>query len=196
MADQVDEAPGWASIEAAFSAAYPGVEPRHYAPGPPVSLGGILDGISAYETPQGWHLVTFGLTELYAKESGDPQVSGWGYELTLRTLGADEPQGWALELLLAVAQVTHARDVVFGDGHRLDVGSSIGGDRSPLGAVAFTRDRATQPRLFPFGHYVLLQMVGVTLSELHDMQANSTEAVLCRLAEHDYELRTDPARVA
>jgi hypothetical protein len=48
--DQVDEAPGWDSIDAAFADTYPGVEPLHYAPDPPVSLGGVVDGISAYET--------------------------------------------------------------------------------------------------------------------------------------------------
>jgi suppressor of fused-like protein len=194
VGDEVDEAPGWDSIETAFSAAYVGVAPRHYSPGPPVSLGGILDGISAYETPKGWHFVTFGLTELFAKESDDAEVSGWGYELTLRAPVGDEPQGWAFELLLAVARVTQQRRVVFGEGHRLDVGSSIGGDGSALRAVAFTRDRAIQPRLFPFGHYGFLQMVGVTSSELQEMKASSTDAVLRRLAEYDHELRTDPAR--
>jgi hypothetical protein len=123
-------------------------------------------------------------------------VSGWGYELTLRTPVGDEPQGWALKLLRAVARVTQQRGVVFGEGHRLDVGSGIGGDRSPLRAVAFTRDHAIQPRLFPFGNYTLLQMVGVTFSELQEMKASSTEAVLRRLAERDPQLRTDPARRA
>ena len=37
-------------------------------------------------------------------------------------------------------------------------------------------------------------MVGVTLTELQEMKASSTEAVLGRLAERDHELRTDPAR--
>jgi hypothetical protein len=196
MTDEVDEGPGWSSIEAAFSEAYPGVEPRHYAPEAAVSLGGIVDGVSAYETSTGWHLVTFGLTELFTKEADDAQVSGWGYELTLRTPMADEPQRWALELLLAVAKATQRRGVLFGEGHRLDIGSGIGGDGSRLQAVAFTRDRAAQPRRFPFGRYVLLQMVGVTLSELEDMKASSTEAVLRRLAEADDALRTDPARLA
>ena len=189
-----DDAPGWASIEAAFSEVYPGVEPRHYSPGPPVSLGGILDGISAYETPQGWHLVTFGLTELFAKDSDDDKVSGWGYELTLRTPRDGEPQGWALELVQAVAQVSQQRGVRFGEGHRLDVGGSIGGDGSALRALAFTRDRAVQPGVFPFGQYMFLQMVGVTTAELQDMKANSTAAVLCRLADRDDALRTDPGR--
>jgi suppressor of fused-like protein len=191
---EVDEAPGWDSIETAFSEVYTGVAPQHYAPGPPVSLGGILDGISAYETPSGWHFVTFGLTELFAKESADGEVSGWGYELTLRTPQADEPQGWALELLLAVARTTQQQGVQFGEGHRLEVGGCIGGDGSPLSALAFTRDRATQPSLFPFGEYVFLQLVGVTSAELHEMKASSTDAVLRRLADHNRELRTDPDR--
>jgi Suppressor of fused protein (SUFU) len=41
-----------------------------------------------------------------------------------------------------------------------------------------------------------LQMVGVTFSELQEMKASSTEAVLRRLAERDPQLRTDPARRA
>jgi hypothetical protein len=107
---------------------------------------------------------------------------------------ADAPQGWALELLVAVARVTQQQGVVFGDGHRLDVGGSIGGHESPLRAIAFIRDRATQPRVCPFGRYALLQMVGVTLSELREMKASSTDAVIRRLADQDPELRTDPAR--
>jgi hypothetical protein len=192
--DAVDDAPGWTSIETAFAEVYPEVEPSHYAPGPPVSLGGVLDGISAYRSPEGWHFVTFGLTELYAKESDDPQHSGWGYELTLRTPPADTPQGWALELLHAVAQVTQRHNVLFGEGHRLDPRSRIGGDSSPLQAVAFTRDRTAQPRSFPFGSYVFLQLVGITGAELEAMKSTSTEAVLLRLAEDDQALRTDPTR--
>jgi suppressor of fused-like protein len=191
---EVEDAPGWTSVETAFADVYPGVEPVHYAPGPPVSLGGVLDGISAYRSADGWHFVTFGLTELYVKESDDPQHSGWGYELTLRTPLADAPQDWALELLHAVAQVTQRHNVLFAEGHRLDPRSNIGGDASPLQALAFTRDRAAQPRSFPFGRYVFLQLVGVTAAELEEMKATSTEAVLLRLAEHDQALRTDPAR--
>ena len=188
------DGPGWASIEAAFSAAYPGVEPRHYAPGPPVALDGVVDGISAYETPAGWHLVTFGLTELYAKDSDDAQASGWGYELTVRTPAAAEPPGWALELILAVARTTRQQGVVYGEGHRLDAGGRVGGEASALTAIAFTLDRAATPQDFPFGEYALLQLVGVTASELAEMQASTTATVLDRLAERDPALRTDPAR--
>ncbi|HEX5926152.1 MAG TPA: hypothetical protein VFY45_20140 [Baekduia sp.] len=44
--------------------------------------------------------------------------------------------------------------------------------------MAFTRHRATQPRLFPFGHYALLQMIGVTFPELQDMKASSNQALV------------------
>jgi len=79
-------------------------------------------------------------------------------------------------------------------GHRLDAGGRVGGEGSPLTAVAFTRDRAATPQLFPFGEYALLQLVGVTSSELAEMQASTTATVLDRLAERDPALRTDPAR--
>src|SRR5262245_55713628 len=137
MVDEVDEASGWDSIEAAFSETYGGVQPVHFAPGPPPSLGGVVSRISAYEAAIGCHFVSFGRTELFGKESDDAEVSGWAYELTLRSPAAPEPQGWAVELLLAVAQVTQQRGVVFADGHRLDVGGAIGSGDSALRAVAF-----------------------------------------------------------
>jgi len=31
-----------------------------------------------------WHIVGYGMSELYAKETDDPEESGWGFELTFR----------------------------------------------------------------------------------------------------------------
>ena len=52
-------------------------------------LGGNdpLDGISVYtakEPIEHWHFVTYGFSELYEKETGDPENSGFGFELTFR----------------------------------------------------------------------------------------------------------------
>ena len=103
-------------------------------------------------------------TELFAKESEDADVSGWGYELTLRSPAAGEPQAWALELLFA----------------------SIGGEESPLSAVAFTADRVVQAQRFPFGRFAFLQLVGVTPAELEEMKASLNRG---RLPEHADVLR-------
>jgi hypothetical protein len=81
-----DEAPGWYAIEAALAVLYPGVEPHHVSPGAGPGLGGGVQGISAYPAEGHWHLVTFGPSELYEKETADSDVSGYGYELTLRVV--------------------------------------------------------------------------------------------------------------
>jgi suppressor of fused len=194
MAAESEEAPGWDSIDAAFAKAYPRVEPHHVAPALPVALGGTLEGISAYAATNRWHFVTYGLTELYEKESNDPEVSGWGYELTLITPPAKEPPAWAFELLLALAGQTQELGTLFDVGHRVDAGRDITGGGSPLTAIAFCDDQVVVPSEFPFGRYRFLQLVGITAAELAEMQASSTQHGFDRLRERDELLRTDPRR--
>ncbi|MDQ6946232.1 MAG: suppressor of fused domain protein, partial [Actinomycetota bacterium] len=43
-----------------------------------------LDQIVGHRVDDHWHLATYGLSEIDAKESPDPDVSGWGFELTVR----------------------------------------------------------------------------------------------------------------
>ena len=52
----------------------------------------MIYGISIYraEDPPHWHFVTYGFSELYSKESDDPAVSGWGFELTFRLVRGEE----------------------------------------------------------------------------------------------------------
>ena len=74
---RVDEdpewAPGWDAIDEAFEKVYPGQEPSHYATNmiSRAMFGGdeYLDGYSVYDSEKGYkHMVTFGMTELYANE--------------------------------------------------------------------------------------------------------------------------------
>jgi hypothetical protein len=73
MEEQEDA--GWKAIESAFTSIYGNQEPKHWGTLLPYSLGGKdpLHGISAYKAVVDgqchWHLVSFGLTELWAKES-------------------------------------------------------------------------------------------------------------------------------
>ena len=187
-----DEAPGWASITAAFSALYGDQEPAHRALVPGVAFGGALEGISAYRADWGWHFVTYGLTELFGKESDDTEVSGWGYELTMLTAGGDEPPEWAWRLLhaLAAAAVRDGRRHDAGD--RIDLGEPLDGGTSALTALAIRDDPLAEPQPSPFGRYRLLQLVGVTAEQLEEIRAGSTEAVLARLTAGDGLLRTAP----
>lgn len=78
---------GWKAIEEAFLKVYPGQDnPKHYGVLIPWRLGGPdpLQGMSAYDGGDYWHCVTFGLSELWEKESEDPEYSGYGMEFTMR----------------------------------------------------------------------------------------------------------------
>ena len=183
------------SIEQAFADVYGDQSADHRAPAiPPPLAGGILNGISAYRGDGHWHLTTFGLTELFAKDSDDTERSGWGYELTLVAPGTPAAPDWAFRLLLAIAQSTVEGDALYDVGHRLATGQAIDGANSGLTAIAFCADRLVTPKQFPYGHYDLLQLVGITAEELAEMKATSTGTVLDRLAHADPLLMTNPNR--
>ena len=78
-------------------AVYGEQEPKHYGTIIKYSLGGPdpIDGVSVYEhagPPAHWHYVSYGLSELYRKESDDLELSGWGIELTFRLVRGAEPR--------------------------------------------------------------------------------------------------------
>lgn len=195
-----ERAPGWDAIERALQPVHGDVEPAHRALLPGVALGAPLQGISAYPAEGHWHFVTFGLTELFAKDSEEPEISGFGFELTMRVARegeGGEPPGWPFNLLAAVAQqVQEGLDLAVG--HRIQVGGPITGAAGcAQEAVAIVSD----PSLpiwtkSPHGSFEFYQLVGVTPEELSEMQASSTAAVIERLAGSDRLLVTDPGRAA
>ena len=80
---------GFDAISGAARALYPGQEGVYYGTLIPYTLGGgdPLDGVEIWKSERGvphWHYITYGFTELYEKESGDPDESGYGFELTFR----------------------------------------------------------------------------------------------------------------
>ena len=117
-----DAAPGWDAISEAMAAIYGPQEPRHWAAGSALPGGPELYGLSAYEAGNHWHFVTLGLSELWAKESEDPEVSGFGHELTMRTSPrGEEPPDWAINLLHRLAELVF-QGMAFRAGHTLDAG--------------------------------------------------------------------------
>jgi hypothetical protein len=191
-------APGRASIEAAFAAVYGPAAPEHRAPPPdqrPPHPGGVVHGISAYRGEDHWHLVTLGLTDLFAKAPGQMAArSGFGHELTLIVPGTDRPPEWAFDLLLGTARVTVTHGRPFHAGARLAPGGPVDGRSSGIVALGLREDPLVVPTAFPFGAYVFLQAVGVSDVEYRLMQRAGTLTVLERLAVKDPLLRTDPAR--
>ena len=78
---------GWNDIEKAFLKLYPNqINPKHYGTLIKWNLGGNdpLDGISIYDGGDYWHFVSFGLSEIYEKESSNKDISGYGMEFTFK----------------------------------------------------------------------------------------------------------------
>src|SRR5277367_4602912 len=74
--ESAGESPGWAAIDAALWPIYGELEPYHVGTVIPYALGGPdpIHGISAYKNAGSsphWHFVTYGFSELWAKESTD-----------------------------------------------------------------------------------------------------------------------------
>jgi len=192
-----DEAPGWEAIDAACRQLHGTQTPKHVGYPPGVHLGAGLQGCSAYDADDHWHYVTYGLTELWAKEEGaDPEVSGWGYELTMRVVKAGpEPEGWPFNELEFIARHTRTRGHPFRVGDRIDRERPIGGlDQTRLTAFAVLPDPELVPMTTPNGSFEFRQLVGITADELTEMRATSTEAVLNRLRRASPKLVTDPRR--
>lgn len=199
------ESPGWDAIDAALLGAH-GPAPHHHVAFEAVAGGGgNLAGVSSYDAGDHWHLVTYGLSELWAKQpTSHPEYSGWGLELTLRVPrsgGDQQAPGWAFTMLNALARHINATGAVPLAGHRIDLGRPVTGhpdvpDAPPTGLTAFVV--VVDPQLgvvaTPNGRLAFHQLVGITEGERQEMIATSTEAVLERLARRHPALTTDPAR--
>ncbi|GIQ63893.1 hypothetical protein PACILC2_24610 [Paenibacillus cisolokensis] len=202
MSEEANAA-GWDAIERAMSKIYGDQEPKHYGTLIPYMLGGRdpLDGISAYKAERPyphWHFVTFGFSELYDKESDDPERSGYGFELTFRLArgeAEEEPPAWAMNLLQNMGRYVFKSGNVFRNGDYLDANGPIclGAD-TKLTALAFVRDPELPALDTPNGQVEFLQMVGITGCELEAMQTWNTLGMLNVCEEHMPNYITDLSR--
>jgi hypothetical protein len=133
MGDEL-EARGWNAIDAALRPLYGDQKPAHWAAVVPAMLGGQdpLQGISAYRSTFGgaphWHFVTYGFSELYEKESDDPETSGYGLELTCRVVDTEEgaePPKWVWSLLQNLARYVFRTGNVFEPNHSTTLNGPI-----------------------------------------------------------------------
>ncbi|MFU8851931.1 suppressor of fused domain protein [Micromonospora sp. SL1-18] len=189
MVDNDDAAPGWDAIDAALAPLYPGIEPKHYGTLLKWRLGGPdpLDGISAYRRADHWHLVSYGMSELYAKESDDAEESGWGFEFTFRVARSateNDPPIWALNFLQNLARYVFASGNPFASGHHIDLNGPIS-DASPetaIRAAVFAEDPELGAIDTPHGRLRFLQVVGLALDEYAAIERWNAEGLLAALA--------------
>jgi suppressor of fused len=204
MTDEAtDSSPGWEAIDASLRPLYGDREPKHFGTIIKWMMGGPdpLDGTSAYKRTDGtchWHFISYGLTELYSKESEDPAVSGYGFELTFRlACSPDEemPPSWAMSLMQNLARYVFKTGNTFAAGHHMTLNGPIAlGTSTELSAVLFVADPELPATNTPHGQISFLQIVGLTADEWEAVQLWSGTGFAAVLAKRFPLLVTDLAR--
>lgn len=194
---------GWDAITALLKRRYPAQEPRHWGTLLSFRIGGSdpLEGISAclhVNEPDHWHFVSYGMSELYAKEWDDKRTSGWGFEFTFRLKrepGEAEPPQWPLSLLQNLARYVFNSGNVFAPGHYLPLNGPIALEKTTaIWAAMFVEDPELKELDTPNGSLRFLELVGLTLDELAAIRAWDGERFAELLRQHNPLFVTDLTR--
>ncbi len=193
---------GWNAIDGALDELYEGVEPMHWGTVLPFNLGGEdpLYGVSVYhnlhQQPH-LHYVTYGFSDLYEKESDDPEWSGFGFELTFRLAAPEkaEPPIWVVNFLQNLARYVFQSGNGLGEGHTLPLNSPICLETETLiRTVTFVEDPELGIIETPNGKVQFLQVVGLTEDELDATQCWNARRFTKLIQEQNSLLITDIER--
>jgi hypothetical protein len=183
-------AAGWDAIETAFDKLYPGQKPRHWAHGGIMRMHDLrnppenpFDGVSIYDGTSFWHYVSFGLSDLYSKESAD-EWSGFGYEFTFRLAkseGESEPPLWPINVMGSLGRAVFTGSA-FGPGHSVNMVKPLDGGETTVTAVLLAKDPdLEQVRDTPHGKLAFLLILGVEGSVRERALAVGAESVLTEI---------------
>jgi len=150
--------------------------PKHYGTLINWKLGGNdpLEGISIYDGGDYWHFVTYGLSELYEKESNNQDISGYGMEFTLK-LKKDNYEDEEAEIkcicgiLQAIARITFTKGELFKAYEYLYTGQTTGIDtkmQSNITGFITIPDNNFNSINTPNGTVDFVEFIGVTNEEL------------------------------
>ncbi|MBS6469626.1 suppressor of fused domain protein [Phocaeicola dorei] len=169
---------GWNAITDTFLKLYPEqTEPRHFAPLFSYRLGGDpLDNISVYESDDFFHFVSYGLSELYQKESEDKEYSGYGFEFTLKLKktslnNVQNELECICGILQSLAEETFSNGSIFKPYEYIYTGQTNGIDSegvSNITGFVTILDEAGEI-ITPNGKLQFVQLVGVTNNELQQI---------------------------
>lgn len=178
-------APGWMAIDEELERLYKDQTPTHYAT-PLASraiVGGneYLDGFSIYDSKNDYkHIVTYGMTELYANEDAFAgEFSKWGYEMTIK-LAEEKTEDclWALNMLGNLARYTYTRKRFFEPFQFIrGNGGSLNMDRdSKVTSIFLVKDTELNTLDTVYGKTDFIQLVGITESDLEKLIENPDNA--------------------
>ncbi|XP_066904571.1 suppressor of fused homolog isoform X2 [Halyomorpha halys] len=159
-------------------------------------LGGPdpLDYISMYFNrgnadlgiPPHWHYISFGLSDLHGdgrvhEKTGPGEVSGFGFELTFRLKrepGETSPPTWPAQLLQSLAKYVFLSGNVLYAGDHVSWHKALDSSESLIEHILLMEDPQFKTVLTPNGEVSLIQVIGVTKSELECAQRWSPHGVI------------------
>ncbi len=176
---------GWDAITTECENVYPNQkEPKHYGTLISWRFGGNdpLQGISIYDGGDYWHFVTYGLSELYEKETDDKDISGYGMEFTFK-LKKDNYEDEEAEikcicgLLQQIARITFTQGEVFNQYEYLYTGQTAGIDaktKSDITGFITIPDTNFKSISTPNGMVDFVEFIGATNEELLALKNRET----------------------
>lgn len=168
---------GWEAITESFEKLYPNQNsPKHYGTLISWKLGGNdpLDGISIYDGGDYWHFITYGLSELYDKETDNKDISGYGMEFTIK-LKKDNYKDEEAEIkcicgiLQTIARLTFTKGEIFKPFEYLYTGQTQGIDcemKSNITGFITIPEPKLNNITTPNGSVELVEFIGVTDAEI------------------------------
>lgn len=173
-------ADGWKAIEKAMKELYGKSykEAEHFGVLHPWRLGGNdpLDGITIVDGGEFYHFVTFGLSELYEKETEDAEYSGFGFELTikLKKSGLEDEDAefrCMAGILQAIARISYKQGEIFGPDEYIYTGQTVGMDVNQKSAITgfITKEDAMGEIMTPNGKVQFVQLIGASDAELRQL---------------------------
>jgi len=206
MANEELNTSGWDAITAEFERVYPGqTKPLHYGTILSWELGGNdpLRGISIYDGGDFWHFVSYGLTELYEKETEDKEWSGFGFELTFK-LKKDcfDPDDLEDELacvcgiMQSIARITFKNGDIFQNNEYIYTGQTTGIDakqKSALTGFICINDPTVNTLETPNGRVEFIELIGMTDAELKTLGSHDSVAeIYARLGSDITDYKRKP----
>ena len=204
MNEDDEWAPGWEAVDAEFDRLYPGQKPVHYGTDirsrAMFSGNEYLDGFSVYDMGDGCrHIVTYGMTELYADEEAfGGEYSRWGYEMTFK-LKEDSAEEcvWALNMLSNLARYTYTSERWFEPYECIHGGTSLHeGTDSKITSLITVADTSAKSLDTFNGKVDFIQLVGITEEEYKAIQQNSENRhkLIEMMKQDNPDLVTDMSR--
>ena len=145
-----------------------------------------LDGISVYDAGDFWHFVSYGLSELYTKESTDSEYSGYGIELTFKlkkSTNDEEEIKNGCGLLQYVARYIFKTGKVVLPEEYIYTKQMVGIDaqqKSKLTGFLTASDNLAKPLDTPHGKVEFVTLIGATDAELRSVYESETSKLEVR----------------